>query len=660
MQAPHDWEGGKDDSATDPPECATSISLYNLHDTIALEQWEQREAPRCFQAVVSIAIFLNAIALGVSAEYPEPAELWMVVSNVMTLVWVVEALYKLRMMGWAYFRAGWNRVDFVLALCAIADTWVVPTVALINPEAVQQSSFQLSDFQAMRMLRLLKILRVVRLLETRKELIAMVEGLLGAVRALVWILLFLVIVIYAGAIFCMTVVEKGDIPTSELFVDGDGYFSDLGASMLTLFNMCILAEWVEIVRPLAKSEPFLLLFFVAYIAVTTFGILNLIIGVIAERTMAASQVLKDQEENKEKQAKIQLLNEMAEGIFKDDDALSLEEMQDLVASRDNSRLLNILMEVGLPRGIDVPELHLMFDLEYEGMLSRKEFSDGLYGMIFNDEFQRDCMSQLAFGQLKKMVTENSAEIMTEVKQLRADMSTVLTLLRPCSDPASISEATPLVAAEPIVATVPASLGRGNMSAEKPMNAGEDTDTPSALKGLDEQSPSAPVTNGVHDPASKQGGYDEDGVGLPGVRSYGNASGTAPGALEVTASAHRWRFEDLLPAARTDYAMLPPIQWAMLDKMQSLVAQLREDLQLPACSGRQASRPVASKSESCRSSDPPLLHPAMNNPKPVEPQGYSSGSPPDTNPATAAPAPDLFRSGQPTAASLSFLPREPTD
>eukprot|EP00929_Paragymnodinium_shiwhaense_P032713 TRINITY_DN180_c0_g1_i1.p1 TRINITY_DN180_c0_g1~~TRINITY_DN180_c0_g1_i1.p1 ORF type:complete len:676 (+),score=135.22 TRINITY_DN180_c0_g1_i1:146-2173(+) len=574
------------------------MSFHVGDDEDSAHKVDPQEPPQWLLVVVSSAICLNSLQLGVSAQYPKFETLWYVFDFFFTCIWVTEASYKLYLFRLAYFKVGWNRVDFALAICAVADTWIMPLWQLVSDSS--EGANGLTGLQVVRLLRLLRVLRMVRLVETRPELHAIVEGLLGAVRALVWALLFLFLIIYAGAVFCMTVIEKDDL-TDETG-DGDFYFGGIGKSMLTLFNMCILAEWQEIVRPIANTSPLLLVFFIGFISVTSFGVLNLVIGVIADRTLQASQESQKKKENQKKMEKIRLLNEMTETIFEhnDDGQLGLTELQELLEGGHMNDLLKTLMEVGLPRGVSIPELHLMFDLEYEGQLSKTEFSDGLYGMIFNDEFQRDCMSQLAFGQLKKMVAENRTEIMGEVKQLRSDVNTILELLRPkVISAASCDVQQKAVLCGPGITTLgaikPSASEEVIWADAEPPSAPASPPAPAAVEAIKEPNlvPYALEFKDEEDP-----GFgikvEIDVTTLPGEELQAvtallstpdhKAAEVSSPAPDVSAaiSEKPLEIEELLPPVRAAYDMLPPIQWAMFDKLQAMMVQLRDDLrEIPA-------------------------------------------------------------------------------
>ena len=73
------------------------------------------------------------------------------------------------------------------------------------------------------------------------------------------------------------------------------WFGTIGNSMYTLFQIMTLESWsMGIVRPVMKEYPLAWLFFVPFILVTTFAILNLFIGIIVD---AMQQISGDDKEN---------------------------------------------------------------------------------------------------------------------------------------------------------------------------------------------------------------------------------------------------------------------------------------------------------------------------------------------------------------------------
>jgi voltage-gated sodium channel len=70
---------------------------------------------------------------------------------------------------------------------------------------------------------------------------------------------------------------------TKLFGEGmEEQFGTLGASFFTLFQLMTLDDWANIVKPAMEQVPLALLFFMPFIVLSTFVVLNLFIGVIVE------------------------------------------------------------------------------------------------------------------------------------------------------------------------------------------------------------------------------------------------------------------------------------------------------------------------------------------------------------------------------------------
>ena len=61
------------------------------------------------------------------------------------------------------------------------------------------------------------------------------------------------------------------------------WFGTLGKSMFSLFQIMTLESWsMGIVRPIMEVYPYAWAFFIPFIAVTTFTVLNLFIGIVVD------------------------------------------------------------------------------------------------------------------------------------------------------------------------------------------------------------------------------------------------------------------------------------------------------------------------------------------------------------------------------------------
>jgi voltage-gated sodium channel len=83
----------------------------------------------------------------------------------------------------------------------------------------------------------------------------------------------LLIFFYIGAVISTTLF-------GDLFPQ---WFGNLGRSMYSLFQIMTLESWsMGIVRPVMEAFPYAWIFFIPFIMVTTFMVLNLFIGIIVD------------------------------------------------------------------------------------------------------------------------------------------------------------------------------------------------------------------------------------------------------------------------------------------------------------------------------------------------------------------------------------------
>lgn len=206
---------------------------------------------RAFNLLITIVIVINAIVLGLetsprvmSAAGPvllaiDAAALWIFTFEIGLKLW----LYRSR-----FLRDGWNVFDFAI----VAIAWLPAA----GPLAV---------------LRALRILRVLRLMSIVPQMRTVVGALFRALPGMGSILAVLVLVFYVAAVMA-----------TKLFGAAfPAWFGSIGASMFSLFQIMTLESWsMGIVRPVMEVHPGAWLFFVPFIVVTTFTVLNLFIALI--------------------------------------------------------------------------------------------------------------------------------------------------------------------------------------------------------------------------------------------------------------------------------------------------------------------------------------------------------------------------------------------
>jgi voltage-gated sodium channel len=209
------------------------------------------------QAVIIALIILNAITLGLETSasiMDQFGSTLLLVDRIILAVFVLEIVLRLAAHGWRFFRDPWSVFDFVVVAIAL-----MPTTGPLS------------------VLRALRVLRVLRLISVIPSLRRVVGGLLAALPGMGAIVALLLILFYVGAVIA-----------TKLF--GEAFpemFGTLGASLYTLFQVMTLEGWSgEVVRPVMEVYPHAWAFFIPFILVTAFAMLNLFIGVIVDAMQA--------------------------------------------------------------------------------------------------------------------------------------------------------------------------------------------------------------------------------------------------------------------------------------------------------------------------------------------------------------------------------------
>lgn len=223
---------------------------------------------RWFVNLVLVVILANALILGADTMVSGAAhEILMRIDQVMLGFFVVELLLRIVAHGRKFFRDPWNLFD--LAVVGIA---VLPA-----------SSEALSALRALRVLRVLRVITVV------PSLRRVVDGLLRAVPGMGAVGALLVLVIYVAAV----------IATGLFGEAAPEYFGHLGTSLFTLFQAMTGEAWPDIARAVMETQPYAWIFFVLYILVVSFAVLNLFIAVIVNGMEEISEEERKDDEQKD-------------------------------------------------------------------------------------------------------------------------------------------------------------------------------------------------------------------------------------------------------------------------------------------------------------------------------------------------------------------------
>ncbi len=206
---------------------------------------------RAFQHFVTAVIIINAVTLGLETSSMMVAlagPALHVIDTAALWIFTIELLLKLGVYRTRFFRDGWNLFDFTIVTIA----WI--------PAA--------GPLSVMRALRIMRVLRLVSVVPSMRKV---VTALINALPGMGSIVLVLLLVYYIAAVMA----------TSLFGSAFPHWFGNIGASMFSLFQIMTLESWsMGIVRPVMEVYPHAWTFFVPFIVVTSFTVLNLFIALI--------------------------------------------------------------------------------------------------------------------------------------------------------------------------------------------------------------------------------------------------------------------------------------------------------------------------------------------------------------------------------------------
>ena len=239
---------------------------------------------RSFQSFITVVIVLASILVGVET-YPEMEKyhrILHVLDLMIITIFTIEVAVKIAAEGakpWNYFKDSWNVFDFVIVTAC----------------------FLPFDNQYITVLRLIRLLRVLRLLRAFPKLQILVGALFKSIPSMGYVALLMALLFYVFAIAGVLLFGKND----------PMHFGTLGRSLLSLFQTVTLEGWIELLNIQVHGcdkigyEPFKTLcthpqqiaiapaFFITFILIGTFILLNLFIGVILTGMEEARNELAD-------------------------------------------------------------------------------------------------------------------------------------------------------------------------------------------------------------------------------------------------------------------------------------------------------------------------------------------------------------------------------
>lgn len=208
-----------------------------------------------FDRIIIGLILFTAFIIGFEA-FPNlmtpKLTLWFEFAHQAVLVaFIIEALIKMVALSprpQNYFKSGWNCFDFALIVLSLLP--IAAEFALLG--------------------RVLRLLRVLRLINSLPELRLIVETLVRSIPSMFHISVLMGILFFIYAVLGFHLFHEHD-PT---------HWRNLAYSLLTLFRIVTLEDWTDVMYKAMELSPAYALYFVSFVVVGTFVVVNLFIAVV--------------------------------------------------------------------------------------------------------------------------------------------------------------------------------------------------------------------------------------------------------------------------------------------------------------------------------------------------------------------------------------------
>ncbi len=228
-----------------------------MEDAINASNWKQSienfVGHPMVQHTLVVLIVVNAIILGLETSHTimeTMGDFLHMLDHVILWIFIAELALLMVARGGRFFTDAWCVFDFIVIAIAL-----VPATGSLS---------------VLRALRVLRVLRLVNKIESMRKVVA---GLLHSLPSLGSVFGLILVIFYVFSV----------IATNMFGIVFPDLFGDLGTTAFTLFQVMTLESWSEgIARPVMEHFPYAWIYFVIFIFIATFVIVNLFIAVIVD------------------------------------------------------------------------------------------------------------------------------------------------------------------------------------------------------------------------------------------------------------------------------------------------------------------------------------------------------------------------------------------
>jgi hypothetical protein len=402
-----------------------------------------------FNLVTSFVCFANMVIIGFEADYtcwgvtdcpPADRMPWYIVECILTVFFIAEVALRIAMTGGIMYFFGdpiANPYCFHFANCTDA---IIVFLRAIDTFGLQQAGFdtRIKIISAFRVAQFARVAKLCRLVKTLRELWLIIAGIGDLFKTVLWVLILLAMILWVIAIIVTIVIGQSDDYfdyTSSHWSKND-YFATVPKSMYSMFQIMTLGKWSSgLIRPVTQQYPWIFLIIVPFLCIATVGLLNIIVGVVVENTLAAAGQ-NNEREGKETQKFHAHVMESLKAVFEEADTGGAEDgdeggngmldKQELRKTLKNPRVRDRLKILDIP----CKDLDMLFDTLDEmgcGEIEVDKFFRGcsrLRGPALAADMHRMSIDFNRYNEWTDKLLESTKSTNERLESLLSDMTSV--------------------------------------------------------------------------------------------------------------------------------------------------------------------------------------------------------------------------------------------
>eukprot|EP00392_Amoebophrya_sp_AT5.2_P011183 g11258.t1 len=253
-----------------------------------------------FELVIGAVICVNAICMGIEYQLSESDLddfyfLFQVLDLFFLIIFTWELSLRFSVFGvWDVVKTPIYTLDCFIVGAGLITELVLPLMAgTFMSGKPEGKNDMVKLIRSCRALRALRVLRVITLIES---LWVVVELFFYSLPPLFWTVVFIMIIIFLFTIFTIVLVGRSNMGGDAEIKEAQAYFGTTRDSFVYLFQIMTLDGWVDLVQPIGSEHPWAYAWFLLFISITSFSLMNLVTVSVLETARSAqaeSLVLTD-------------------------------------------------------------------------------------------------------------------------------------------------------------------------------------------------------------------------------------------------------------------------------------------------------------------------------------------------------------------------------